>query len=662
MKTLDQADFVPTTIASGVFQGTQYALPVDCNVQLLVYRKDLLEQKGLKPPATWDELVAAARALHDPGKEKYGIAITASSDIQTALYMLVAQWSYGAELVDASGRGSLNTPAGRKGGEVFLELLKFTPPNVRSYNFADVNKVVQLGQAAMAIQWASGARPMEDKTRSTVAGKLGYTMVPKAVRQTPMRGVWTAAIAKNSANQDAAWQSPPAAPARNWAGRRQVSQRHLAIHSSRFSVLRVRRQARRCPTSRHAARRACRSPRSGHACGSYADIQENLRVTAGKLTAGERTLGRRAQGDLTRGQIPDPRRNIRRAGGRMAVGGAGRWFLLPGLIFLFRSTCPAPVLGLDQLLRLVADPAAGRRFVGLANYLRLAADPSSPARSSSPLFTTRRRAGRFLAGLDGLAVRAAVPLPPADPCLAPPAAPSSCPVVGATMWASSSIPRWASSTTTWPRRLARPPASDPTLALVSITLVDAWRTIPFMFLCDVRRPRGAAGRAVRGRGGGRASGLAGLPTSPGCRGPRDIMLLAILIRGMDAFREFDIIFVLTGGGPGRPPRLSGSPPPGPFLARATWARPRDRMVTPALVAVMCFVLMRLARAARAGPDVRPTRLRATLTGLALLPILAWTLFPIYWITTASFKTESSPSMPSRPSGSSSPSSTTTRAS
>lgn len=37
--------------------------------------------------------------------------------------------------------------------------------------------------------------------------------------------------------------------------------------------------------------------------------------------------------------------------------------------------------------------------------------------------------------------------------------------------------------------------------------------------------------------------------------------------------------------------------------------------------------------------MRPTRLRAILTGVALVPILAWTLFPIFWITTASFKTE-----------------------
>ncbi len=37
--------------------------------------------------------------------------------------------------------------------------------------------------------------------------------------------------------------------------------------------------------------------------------------------------------------------------------------------------------------------------------------------------------------------------------------------------------------------------------------------------------------------------------------------------------------------------------------------------------------------------MRPRPLATALTVAALVPILAWTLFPIYWITTASFKTE-----------------------
>jgi ABC-type glycerol-3-phosphate transport system substrate-binding protein len=266
-----------------------YSVPFYGESSFLVYRKDLFEQKGLKPPATWDDLLAAAKAFHDPTKEKYGIAVTASSDIQTALYMLLAQWSYGAELVDG-GRGSLNTPAGRKGGEVFLELLKFTPPNVRSYNFADVNKSIQLGQAAMAIQWASGARPMEDKTKSSVAGKLGYARVPKAVRQTPMRGVWTVAIAKNSPNQDAAWQFA------TWLSGKEFGQAAVkypsatsAIHSPRLSVLKAADTRAFLPYA-DALLDSLQIAKERPRLREFADIQENLRVTAGKLTAGELTL------------------------------------------------------------------------------------------------------------------------------------------------------------------------------------------------------------------------------------------------------------------------------------------------------------------------------------------------------------------------------------
>jgi len=164
-KGLDMQDFIPTTVAAGAFQGKQYALPVDPNVQILIYRKDLFAQKGLKPPATWEELLKIGKGMHDPAKPQYGFVLTASNDIQTINYMLLVMWSYGAEIVDSRMRGALNSEAGKKGGEVFLELVNLAPPAVKTYTFADVNKAIQLGQAVMGIQWASGAKPMEDKTR-----------------------------------------------------------------------------------------------------------------------------------------------------------------------------------------------------------------------------------------------------------------------------------------------------------------------------------------------------------------------------------------------------------------------------------------------------------------------------------------------------------------
>ncbi len=286
----DLTDFVPTALAAGAFQGVQYALPVDPNMQLLVYRKDLFDQKGMKPPTTWDELLAAAKAFTDPAKEQYGIAITASSDIQTCLYMLVSMWSQGAELVTAEGKGGVNTPAGRKGAEIYLELLKYASPSARSYTSADVLKAMQTGQAVMAIQWASAAKPLEDPNRSTVAGKLGYTLVPKAVRQTPMRGVWTIGIAKNSSNQDAAWEFAKWLSSKEFGlAAAKFPSALSAIHSPRVSVLQDPGTKAALPyveTLLASLKIAKERPRLRE----FADIQEHFRITAGKLTAGELTL------------------------------------------------------------------------------------------------------------------------------------------------------------------------------------------------------------------------------------------------------------------------------------------------------------------------------------------------------------------------------------
>jgi len=289
-KGLDMQDFIPTTVAAGAFQGKQYALPVDPNVQILIYRKDLFAQKGLKPPATWEELLKIGKGMHDPAKPQYGFVLTASNDIQTINYMLLVMWSYGAEIVDSRMRGALNSEAGKKGGEVFLELVNLAPPAVKTYTFADVNKAIQLGQAVMGIQWASGAKPMEDKTRSEVAGKLGYAVPPKGTRVTPMRGVWNIAIAKSSPNQDAAWEFA------KWLSSREfglASTRYpsaiSAIHSPRVSVLTDPGTQEALPYAGvllESLRVAKERPRLKE----YADIQESLRVIAGKLTAGELNL------------------------------------------------------------------------------------------------------------------------------------------------------------------------------------------------------------------------------------------------------------------------------------------------------------------------------------------------------------------------------------
>jgi multiple sugar transport system permease protein len=78
-----------------------------------------------------------------------------------------------------------------------------------------------------------------------------------------------------------------------------------------------------------------------------------------------------------------------------------------------------------------------------------------------------------------------------------------------------------------------------------------------------------------------------------------IMLLAVLIRAMDAFREFDIIFVLTGGGPGTATQTIQILNYRAFGLGHMGEANAIGLVTLALVAAMCWVLMRAVLRPRA---------------------------------------------------------------
>jgi ABC-type glycerol-3-phosphate transport system substrate-binding protein len=131
---------------------------------------------------------------------------------------------------------------------------------------------------------------MEDPSRSPMAGKFGYALVPKAVRQTPMRGVWTIGIAKNSPNQDAAWEFAKWLSSKEFGlAAAKFPSALSAIHSPRVSVLQdpgIKASLPYVDTLLASLRIAKERPRLRE----FADIQEHFRVTAGKLTAGELTL------------------------------------------------------------------------------------------------------------------------------------------------------------------------------------------------------------------------------------------------------------------------------------------------------------------------------------------------------------------------------------
>jgi multiple sugar transport system permease protein len=89
---------------------------------------------------------------------------------------------------------------------------------------------------------------------------------------------------------------------------------------------------------------------------------------------------------------------------------------------------------------------------------------------------------------------------------------------------------------------------DPHLALAGVIWADVWRTMPFVaLLCYARllsiSPDVYEAAQVDGADGLAAFRRITLPLL------RPVLLIALLFRTLDALRAFDIMFVLTGGGP-----------------------------------------------------------------------------------------------------------------
>lgn len=89
---------------------------------------------------------------------------------------------------------------------------------------------------------------------------------------------------------------------------------------------------------------------------------------------------------------------------------------------------------------------------------------------------------------------------------------------------------------------------DPAVALPAVILADAWRTMPFVAVLAYARLLGIPPEiyeAAQVDGAGPVATFARI-TLPMLR---HVLLVAVLFRTLDALRAFDIMYVLTGGGP-----------------------------------------------------------------------------------------------------------------
>jgi multiple sugar transport system substrate-binding protein len=169
--------------------GQQLGLPVRAGVTILYYRKDLLDEAGLDVPQTLDELEEAARALTvdrngngDP--EVFGFSWTMGERRWTTKHVSQLLFGHGYRFLTEDF--SEVDPELNSGDVVRLVdfMRRLTDdgltPNPLGWNYEDNVLLFQQGKLAMSFEDSVRVGLLEDPEVSTVAGKMGYSVVPHA--------------------------------------------------------------------------------------------------------------------------------------------------------------------------------------------------------------------------------------------------------------------------------------------------------------------------------------------------------------------------------------------------------------------------------------------------------------------------------------------------
>jgi multiple sugar transport system substrate-binding protein len=179
------ADHFPAAVETVTVDGSIWALPWIMNVGLLYYRADLLGKYGLRPPGTFDELVAQVARIRagerNPrlegslwqGKQYEGLVVN----------VLEGLWANGTRLLGTDGTVF---PEPERAEEVLAFLRGLiergvSPPWISAADEESTRRAFGDGRAIFLRNWPY-ALPLFERPESAVRGKVGIAPLPRHAR------------------------------------------------------------------------------------------------------------------------------------------------------------------------------------------------------------------------------------------------------------------------------------------------------------------------------------------------------------------------------------------------------------------------------------------------------------------------------------------------
>jgi len=156
-----EAGLVPSSTIEALvpvtqFEGKRYFFPYRPNVQIAYFNEPKLQQYGLQPPATWDDLLKVAQAFRD--REGIGkVAIQGSAGDPLAVTVF--------EFIKAAGGDPLvlNDAGSVRAFEFLAQLEPLMTPEYRTAKFDTMNTIMSNDTAYLGSNWPFGITVIVDK-------------------------------------------------------------------------------------------------------------------------------------------------------------------------------------------------------------------------------------------------------------------------------------------------------------------------------------------------------------------------------------------------------------------------------------------------------------------------------------------------------------------
>lgn len=206
---VDIADFMEATIDKFQWEGKQYGIPWLAECTQMLYRKDVLDEHGLKPPDTFDDLFTVSEAIHNP-PEFYAYVQRLEPNGVHFPWPIWLQ-GYGGNIFRDPPRDmtpTLNTPEAIKATEVFVkEVLDYGIQGAQAYTTPDCQNAIAQGKAGIWIDALGIFAVPFDPEKSKVADKLAIALPPAGpAGRFPQIATHGWQIPKGAKHKDAGWE------------------------------------------------------------------------------------------------------------------------------------------------------------------------------------------------------------------------------------------------------------------------------------------------------------------------------------------------------------------------------------------------------------------------------------------------------------------------